>query len=60
MKKTTSVRRYKILRASDDVLLATAETKWAFIDFGTGQLARIPREVAEAFQVVEDARDLSL
>lgn len=60
MKKATSLRRYEFLRNADNALLATAETKWAFIDYATGQLTRIPREVAEAFQVIEDARDSSL
>ena len=49
MKKATSVRRYKIVRAADEAVLATAETKWAFVDYATGQPARIPPEVAEAY-----------
>lgn len=53
MKKATSVRRYHIFRQTDEVLLAEAETKWAFIDYDTGRLMRIPREVAEAFEVVD-------
>ncbi len=54
MKKATSLRRYRIFRQSDEILLATAETKWAFIDYGTGNPMRIPREVAESFQVMAD------
>jgi len=54
MKKATSLRRYKIVRAADDAILATAETKWAFVDYGTGQPARIPVEVAEAYWVREE------
>ena len=54
MKKATSLRRYKILRTSDNVLLATAETKWAFINFTTRQPMRIPREIAEAFHVMDE------
>ena len=54
MKKATSIRRYRILRQADDVLLAKAETKWAFIDYRTGNLTRIRGEVAESFQVVDD------
>jgi acyl-CoA thioesterase FadM len=44
------------LRQSDQVLLAIAETKWAFIDYATGNPIRIPREVADSFSVVEDIR----
>ena len=53
MKKVTSIRRYRIIRISDAELLATAETKWAFVNYETGQPARIPPEVAEAFVVVD-------
>jgi acyl-CoA thioester hydrolase len=53
MKKVTSIRRYRMVRRADEELLATAETKWAFIDYATGQPARIPRQIAGAFQVVD-------
>lgn len=53
MKKATSVRRYRIVRPADGAILATAETRWAFIDYATGQPARIPAEVAQAFTVVD-------
>jgi acyl-CoA thioester hydrolase len=54
MKKATSVRRYQILRETDDALLATAETKWAFVNYATGQPTRIPGEVADSFTVIDD------
>ena len=54
LKKATSVRRYKILRETDGTLLATAETKWAFVNYTTGQPMRIPREVVESFRVIDD------
>jgi acyl-CoA thioester hydrolase len=53
MKKATSLRRYQVIRPADGALLATAETRWAFIDYRTGQPVRVPAEVAEAFEVVE-------
>jgi len=53
MKKITSVRRYRILRRGDGELLATAATKWAFIDYATGEPARIPAEIADSFRVVD-------
>lgn len=55
MRKATSLRRYRIFRTSDGALLATAETRWAFIDYATRQPARIPREIADCFPVVEKA-----
>lgn len=54
MKKISSLRRYHILRDTDGVVLATAATNWAFIDFDTGKLTRIPAEVAEAFELVAE------
>ena len=52
MELITSLRRYRIVRAGDDEVLATAETKWAFIDFKTGRPERIPPDIAGAFTVV--------
>jgi acyl-CoA thioester hydrolase len=53
LEAATSLRRYRILRQGDGLLLATAETLWAFIDFRTGRPTRIPPDVARAFPVVE-------
>ena len=50
----TSLRRYRILRLTDNAVLATGETQWAFIDFTTGQPMRVPAEIAQAFQVVAE------
>lgn len=52
MKKVTSLRRYQIVRLADEAHLATAETLWAFVNYSTGQPTRIPREIAEAFELV--------
>ncbi len=49
MQKVTSVRQYRVRRVADGELLAHAETKWAFINFATGQPVRIPAEIADAF-----------
>jgi acyl-CoA thioester hydrolase len=54
-KRVTSRRRYRICRRADGGLLASAETKWAFIDYTTGQPCRIPAEIASAFEVVGDS-----
>jgi acyl-CoA thioester hydrolase len=53
-KRFSCVRRYKILRGSDRALLASAATEWAYIDFKTGSLARIPAEVIDAFEIATD------
>jgi acyl-CoA thioester hydrolase len=49
MKRFSSTRRYKVLRGSD--VLASAATEWAFVDYGTGALRRIPDEVSGSFEL---------
>jgi acyl-CoA thioester hydrolase len=58
MSKATSLRCYRLLRPADDALVATAETRWAFINYATGLPQRIPREVSEAFQLVDSEGSL--
>jgi acyl-CoA thioesterase FadM len=48
------LRRYEILRAADRARIAVASTLWAFVDYKTGRLQRIPAEIARAFEVVPD------
>ena len=54
MKKVTSRRRYSILRARDQVVLAKAATEWAFIEYATGTPRRIPQEISSCFEIVAD------
>ncbi len=56
MKRVSSLRRYRIVRGDDQALLAEAETHWAFVNFSTGQPARIPAEMAASFIIVADER----
>lgn len=51
MRKASSLRRYRMLRPADKSILAEAETRWAFVDLETGQPARIPSQIAQAFQI---------
>jgi len=53
MKRVSSLRNYKILRAADRALLASAATEWAFVDLASGTIKRIPAEVIEAFELSE-------
>jgi acyl-CoA thioester hydrolase len=53
--KVTSRRRFHILHATTQRLLAKAETNWAFVTYQTGAPTRIPTQVAEAFEVVTEA-----
>lgn len=54
MKRVTSTRRYQIIRLSDQKLLASAATNWAFVKFANHQPCRVPPEVSGAFQLVPD------
>jgi acyl-CoA thioester hydrolase len=54
MKKVSSIRRYKIVRSGDERLLASAATEWAFVDYDSGVLRRIPEEVCQSFEIVDD------
>ncbi len=53
MHKASSIRRYVVLREGEPEPLARAETRWVCVDYRTGQAVRVPREIAEAFVVVE-------
>jgi acyl-CoA thioester hydrolase len=56
-RRLSCVRRYRIIRRQDDVVLATAATEWAFVKFDGFSLARIPPEVAAAFEIVRDEEE---
>lgn len=53
MKRVTSLRRYRVLRSADGLLLANAHTDWAFVDYTSGRPQRVPPEIAQAFVVLE-------
>ena len=53
-KRFSSLRRYKIVREHDRALLATASTEWAFVDFTSHALARVPQEVIESFVIAPE------
>ncbi len=55
-RRLSCLRRYQIIRRRDDVVLAKASTEWAFVSFKTFTLARIPHEIASAFEIVEGER----
>ncbi len=53
MKRASSTRKYKIRRAHDGALLASAATEWAFVELPQGTLARIPQELIASFELSE-------
>jgi len=46
-----SVRRYRVIRAADNVLLVEGETRWIWVDIASGRPRRVPEEVRGAFPV---------
>ncbi len=58
-KRISSRRRYRICRLSDGVVLAVAETNWAFVDLHTFLPKRVPPELRDAFVVVDRSLEVS-
>lgn len=53
IKPASSLRRYEILNDRGESL-ARAETEWAFVNYRRQKPTRIPAEVSDCFEVVED------
>jgi len=51
-RKSSSPRRYRMVRESDGAVLARGETLWVFIDTRSGRPRTIPPEVIRCFEVV--------
>lgn len=52
LKRTRSLRRYRFLRASDQTVLARAETDWVFVNTTTGRPMSIPVDVSSCYELV--------
>ena len=50
--KVRSLRKYKIIRASDQTVVARAETDWVFVNAKTGRPMKIPDEVKNTLPIV--------
>ena len=50
--KVRSLRKYKIIRATDQTVLARAETDWVFVNAKTGRPLKIPDEVKNTLPIV--------
>lgn len=53
-KSVRSTRRYRFIRKKDGVIVAKAETLWAFISVETGRPIKLPKEVGDSFIKVDD------
>ncbi len=52
MKRVSSLRKYQFRRASDQTLLAKAETRWVYIDLEQGRPVLIHKDIQNAFELV--------
>lgn len=52
-RKIQSLRKYKVIRLSDDEVLAQAETNWVFFGLEHRVPRRVPEELRDAFVLVE-------
>jgi len=50
--KVRSLRKYKIIRAADETVVARAETDWVFVNAKTGRPLKIPDEVKNTLPIV--------
>lgn len=55
MERTTCVRETLVWRVRDGRAVCRARTRWAFVDLGSRRPARIPEEIAAAFEPLERA-----
>ena len=52
MRRVSSLRKYQFRRASDQTLLARAETRWVYVDAITGRPIHIHEEIQKIFELV--------
>jgi acyl-CoA thioester hydrolase len=51
-KRSSSLRKYKFVRTSDQKILALAETRWVYVSTKTGRPCTIHDEVMNSFAIV--------
>jgi acyl-CoA thioester hydrolase len=50
--RVRSLRKYKIIRATDETVVARAETDWVFVNAKTGRPLKIPDDVKNTLPVI--------
>jgi len=56
-RRVLSLRKYKIFRPTDKVLLAEGETDWVFVDAQKGTMRSIPKEVKASFELLPEDQE---
>jgi acyl-CoA thioester hydrolase len=54
VRRVQSLRKYQVIRARDNALLAEGETDWVFVEAGTGKLRSIPKNIQALFEIVPE------
>jgi acyl-CoA thioester hydrolase len=57
-RKVRSLRKYRLIRCTDNAVLAQAETDWVLIDIATGRPRLIPDEVKRTIPAVAEIPSL--
>ena len=57
LKRSSSMRKYKFVRTSDQKILARTEKRWVYINEKTGHPCTIHDEVMNAFEIVPSVED---
>jgi acyl-CoA thioester hydrolase len=57
IRRVQSLRKYRITRPADRVLLAEGETDWVFVDAQNGKLRSIPKEIKAVFQLLPEDKE---
>jgi acyl-CoA thioester hydrolase len=52
MRRVSSLRKYQFRRASDQTILARAETRWVYVDAETGRPRHIHKEIQSIFELI--------
>lgn len=56
-RKARSLRKYKLVRAADQAVVAQAETEWVLVDSRTGRPRPIPNEIKATLPVVSAEKE---
>ena len=51
-RRVGSLRKYKMIRAADEAVVAQAETDWVFVDAKSGRPRKIPDDIKRTLPVV--------
>lgn len=57
IRRVQSLRKYRIVRITDNTVLVEGETNWVFVDAKTGSLRSIPRNVIDLFEILPKEKE---